>query len=90
LCVHDNGVGIDPAIVDKGKEGHFGLQGMHERARRIMARFTIDTSTLSGTEIKLVGPGGIVYRGTVSDRRKQSKIKSLPERVGLTSKSTDS
>jgi signal transduction histidine kinase/ligand-binding sensor domain-containing protein len=90
LSVHDNGVGIDPAIVDKGKEGHFGLQGMHERARRIMARFTIHTSTLSGTEIKLVVPGGIVYRGTVSDRRKQSKIKSLLERMGLTSKSADS
>jgi signal transduction histidine kinase/ligand-binding sensor domain-containing protein len=90
LRVHDNGVGIDPAIVDKGKEGHFGLQGMHERARRIMARFTIDTSTLSGTAIKLIVPGGIVYRGTVSDRRKQSKIKSLLERMGLTSKSADS
>lgn len=90
LRVHDNGIGIDPAIVDNGREGHFGLQGMHERARRIMARFTVDTSTLSGTEIKLVVPGGIVYRGTVSDRRMQSKIKSLLERMGLPSKSADS
>jgi len=64
------------AIVDEGKQGHFGLQGMRERARRIMARFAVDTSTLSGTEIKLVVLGGIVYRKTVSDRRKLSKIKS--------------
>jgi signal transduction histidine kinase/ligand-binding sensor domain-containing protein len=90
LRVRDNGVGIDAAIVDKGRQGHFGLQGMRERARRIMARFTVDTSTLSGTEIKLVVPGGIVYRGAVLDRRMRSKIKSLLERMGLRSNSADS
>ncbi len=31
VCVKDNGIGIEPAIVDHGKEGHFGLQGMRER-----------------------------------------------------------
>ena len=28
----DNGVGMDPAVADKGKEGHYGLHGMRERA----------------------------------------------------------
>ena len=55
LCVHDNCVGIDPAIEDKGKEGHFCLQGMHERARRIMSGSRL-TPLRSGTEIKLVVP----------------------------------
>ena len=27
LLVRDNGIGIDAAVVDKGKDGHFGLQG---------------------------------------------------------------
>jgi len=33
--VRDNGVGIDPALVEKGKPGHFGLQEMRERVARI-------------------------------------------------------
>jgi signal transduction histidine kinase len=89
LRVRDNGVGIAPAIVDQGKEGHFGLQGMHERARRIMAKLAVETSTVSGTEIKLVVPGGIIYRRTFSGRRKLHTIKSLFKRVGMTSNSTD-
>ncbi len=35
LRVSDNGAGIAPAIADRGKDGHFGLQGMRERAARI-------------------------------------------------------
>lgn len=34
--VEDNGVGIDCAVLDQGKDGHFGLQGMRERAARIL------------------------------------------------------
>jgi signal transduction histidine kinase len=90
LRVRDSGVGIDPAIVGQGKEGHFGLQGMRERASRIMARLTVETFTASGTEIKLVVPGSIIYRKTNSDQRKLSAIKSLLKRMGLTSNSTDS
>jgi len=66
LRVRDNGIGIDPAIVGEGKEGHFGLQGMRERADRIMSKLTVDTSTQSGTEIRLVVPGGIIYRRQLS------------------------
>jgi signal transduction histidine kinase/ligand-binding sensor domain-containing protein len=90
LCVRDNGVGIDRAIVDEGKEGHFGLQGMRERARRIMAKFTVESSTGSGTEIKLVVPDSIIYRRKISGRRMLPAIKSLLKRIGLTSNSTDS
>jgi signal transduction histidine kinase len=69
LRIRDNGVGIDHAIVNEGKEGHFGLQGMRERAGRIMAKLTVETSTASGTEIKLIVPGSIIYRSTISGRR---------------------
>jgi signal transduction histidine kinase/ligand-binding sensor domain-containing protein len=60
LRVHDNGTGIDPAIADRGKDGHFGLQGMRERAARIGGKLTLVSSSSSGTEIKLVVPGGII------------------------------
>jgi len=90
MRVRDNGVGIDPAIVGEGREEHFGLQGMRERARRIMAKFTVDTSAASGTEITLVVPGGIIYGRTNSGGGKWPAIEALLKRLGLTSKSTDS
>src|SRR6185369_8217735 len=49
LRIRDDGVGIDPAILEKGKDGHFGLRGMRERAERIGARLLIDTASRSGT-----------------------------------------
>jgi signal transduction histidine kinase/ligand-binding sensor domain-containing protein len=84
LCVSDDGRGIDPAIAVQGKEGHFGLQGMRERAVRIMARLTVEGPP--GTKITLIVPGGIIYRGTMSGRRTlRAKIESLLTRIGLRS-----
>jgi signal transduction histidine kinase/ligand-binding sensor domain-containing protein len=60
--VRDNGVGVEPAIASQGKEGHFGLRGMRERAARIGAHLTIATSPASGTDVTLVVPGRIVFR----------------------------
>jgi nitrate/nitrite-specific signal transduction histidine kinase len=42
---------------------------MRERAGRIMAKLTVETSRVAGTEIKLVVPGSIIYRSTISGRR---------------------
>ena len=60
--VRDNGVGIDPAVLEKGKQGHFGLQGMRERAARIGSKLTVVSSPNAGTEVTLVVPGRIVFR----------------------------
>lgn len=62
--IKDNGTGIDPAFVADGKEGHFGLPGMRERAARIGAELTIESSATTGTEIKLVVPGGLAFHIT--------------------------
>jgi signal transduction histidine kinase len=62
IHVKDNGVGIDPAILDHGKEGHFGLQGMRQRVARIGGKLTVASSTGSGTEIIVVVPGAFVFR----------------------------
>jgi signal transduction histidine kinase len=69
LRVSDNGIGIDPAIADTGKDGHFGLQGMRERAARIDGKLTIVSSTNSGTEIRLIVPGGIIFQKRMPGRR---------------------
>jgi ligand-binding sensor domain-containing protein/signal transduction histidine kinase len=61
LRVGDNGTGIDPAVANRGKDGHFGLQGMRERAARIGGKLTLVSSATSGTEITVVVPGGIVF-----------------------------
>jgi signal transduction histidine kinase/ligand-binding sensor domain-containing protein len=62
LRIADNGAGIDPDIVRRGKQGHFGLQSMRERAARIMGKFSLESSAGSGTVITLTVPGGIIYR----------------------------
>jgi signal transduction histidine kinase len=62
LRVSDNGTGIDPAIADTGREGHFGLQGMRERAARIGGKLTIVSSANLGTDIKLIVPGTAIFR----------------------------
>ncbi len=67
--VIDNGKGIDPAVSDKGKDGHFGLQGMRERAARIGGKLTLVSSSNSGTEIRLIVPGAIIFRKTMPARR---------------------
>ena len=62
VSVKDNGGGIEQAVLNKGKDGHFGLQGMRERAARIGGRLTVNSSAKSGTEITVVVPGQIIFR----------------------------
>lgn len=79
--VSDNGIGIDAAVVDKGKDGHFGLPGMRERAARIEGKLTFVSSATSGTEITLVVPGGIIFR-KASKALKAPSIESDPSTKG--------
>lgn len=62
LRVRDDGKGIDPEVVrGEGREGHFGLHGMRERARLVGGKLTIWTELDSGTEIELIIPAAKAY-----------------------------
>jgi signal transduction histidine kinase len=59
IAVRDNGCGIDPeALLQKG---HWGLQGMRERADRIGARFRILSRVALGTEVELCLPSRVAF-----------------------------
>ncbi len=62
LRVKDNGTGIEAAILTDGKTGHFGLQGMRERAERIGSKLTLVSAPDAGTEMTLVVPGNVIFR----------------------------
>jgi signal transduction histidine kinase len=72
LRISDNGAGIDAAVVETGKEGHFGLRGMRERAERIGATFTLVSGPETGTAITLMVPGRLAFlpqgRGVATQR----------------------
>jgi len=61
LLVRDDGKGIDPEVLTAGREGHFGLSGMRERARRIGAQLKIRTAPGAGTEIDLIVPSSAAF-----------------------------
>jgi len=85
LRVDDNGSGIDPAITDRGEDGHFGPQRMRERAARIGGKLTLGSSSSSGTEIKLVVPGRIIFRKMPGRRSLSTRIRALFHARGQTS-----
>ncbi len=52
MRICDNGCGIDPQVLEKGRVGHWGLAGMRERATKIGGLLKISSSA-TGTEIEL-------------------------------------
>jgi signal transduction histidine kinase/ligand-binding sensor domain-containing protein len=56
LSISDNGSGFELAEGLLSKNGHFGIQGMRERAAQIHAQLTIESSPGNGTTVKLEAP----------------------------------
>ena len=62
LRVRDDGKGIDPAVLSRqGREGHYGLPGMRERATLMGAKLTVWSEVDAGTEVELRVPAGVAY-----------------------------
>jgi ligand-binding sensor domain-containing protein/signal transduction histidine kinase len=63
VLVRDDGCGINPDVLQTGRDGHWGLSGMRERADRIGARLHVMSSASAGTEIELSVPGKVAFEG---------------------------
>jgi FixJ family two-component response regulator len=61
MRVCDDGIGIDPQLLRDGREGHWGLAGMQERAAKIGGSLKISSSPSNGTEIRLSIPSSIAF-----------------------------
>jgi len=62
LRVRDDGKGIDPEVLSAtGREGHFGLHGMKERAEIANGKLEIWSRDGAGTEIELTIPADSAY-----------------------------
>jgi len=60
LRFHDDGKGIDPELL-AGKSGHYGLPGMHERAKLVAGKLDVWSELNAGTEIELNVPAASAY-----------------------------
>ena len=61
ILVRDDGCGIDPKVLQSGRDGHWGLSGMRERAERIGARLRVMSRAGAGTEVELRVPNEIAF-----------------------------
>lgn len=64
VLVRDDGAGIDPQVLKSGRDGHWGLAGMRERAESIGARLRVWSRARAGTEVELSIPGHIAFTAT--------------------------
>jgi signal transduction histidine kinase len=63
--IRDDGKGLSPEVfANNGRAGHWGLQGMRERAKLVGGHLEIWSELDSGTEIELRIPASIAYLTT--------------------------
>ena len=62
LRIRDDGKGIDPALLsDQGRERHYGLRGMRERASLIGGHLAVWSEIDAGTEVELRLPASNAF-----------------------------
>jgi ligand-binding sensor domain-containing protein/signal transduction histidine kinase len=62
VLVRDDGCGIDPALLRSGRDGHWGLAGMRERAERIGAQLHVWSDAARGTEVEVTVPAHSAFQ----------------------------
>ena len=61
VLVRDDGRGIDSKVLSSGRDGHWGLTGMRERAEGMGAKFRVWSRPAGGTEVELTIPSHIAF-----------------------------
>jgi signal transduction histidine kinase len=69
LRVRDNGKGLDPKHLDAGREGHWGISGMRERARQMGGKLEMWSEVGAGTEVELFLAASIAYDTDKADSK---------------------
>ena len=68
IVVRDDGCGIDPQVLLAGREGHWGLSGMYERAEKVGARLRVWSRAAAGTEVELSVPNSIAFESRMIEK----------------------
>ena len=68
IVVRDDGCGIDPQVLRAGREGHWGLPGMRERAERVGAKLRVWSRAAAGTEVALSVPNSIAFESRMVEK----------------------
>lgn len=62
LRIRDDGIGLDAKVLEASRRsGHWGLQGMHERAESFGADLEVWSEHGAGTELLLEIPAPVAY-----------------------------
>lgn len=83
FLVRDDGCGIDRDVLKRGRENHWGLSGMRERAERIGVRLKLMSSPTAGTEVEICVPGHIAFESWAPERRLKFLKKLYRPKRGL-------
>ena len=90
ILVRDNGCGIDPQVLRAGRDGHWGLPGMRERAEKVGARLRVWSRAAAGTEVELTVPGHVAFQSHTSARPRQWLSRINPRRIAHEAKKPES
>ena len=83
VLVRDNGGGIGAQVLRAGREGHWGLSGMRERAEKIGGNLKIWSGGAgAGTEVELSIPGEIAFESSSKKRRGSWRSRLLASKAG--------
>jgi signal transduction histidine kinase len=61
VVISDDGKGMSARMISNGRESHFGLKGMRERAANLGARLAVESGRGAGTTVMLTIPGNVAY-----------------------------